>query len=154
METLQIKKDAAIAAHENAKSSGKKLLEDLLGKKVFQKDIMQRIQTFEDICAEMGKDPEDYECKSSDPDDIAANALRQALLISRCYNEGKVLDWDDSSQSKYCHVYEKKASGWALGGVIGRVTSTYCGSRLYFQNRKHAEDAWNKFSHIYINLIK
>lgn len=154
MSTLQIKKDDAIKAHENAKKDGKKLLENLFGKSTFQKDIMDRIQTLDDVCKELGVLPHLYECNSNDPDDIAANALKQALLIARCYNEGKVLDWTNTNQPKYCHYYEKTASGWALRGVYVWVTYTSCCSRLYFAKREHAQDAWKKFSHIYINLIK
>ncbi|KGO89756.1 hypothetical protein [Flavobacterium suncheonense] len=120
------------------------------------KDIMEQIQSFEDVCALTGKNPEDYVCNSDDQDDIAANALKMALLISRAYNEScnKKLDWDNDNQPKYCHCYYKSSAGWSLSFVDIWRSNAICGSRLYFVESKHAQDAWNKFSHIYINLIK
>ncbi|EKF56211.1 hypothetical protein I215_01773 [Galbibacter marinus] len=156
MDTLNIKREAAIAAHKNAKTSGKKLLEDLLGKETFT-DIRDLIEDFSDVCEIMGKAELDYTCNSNDPDDIAACALKQALLIARCYNQNRKgkIDWTDHNQPKYCHRYiYNSASGWSLFVVVRWAASSYCGSRLYFIDSDDAKDAWEKFSHIYINLIK
>ncbi len=60
METLEIKKNAAIAAHDNAKNSGKKLLEDLFGKKTFIKDVRDRVKTWKDVLEYHGKDPQGF----------------------------------------------------------------------------------------------
>jgi hypothetical protein len=121
------------------------------------KDIKERIKTFDDVCREMGKNPKDYICTSDDPDDIAANALRQSLLISRCFNADKkeIIDWLNSDQRKYFHVYTlSPSSGWSVVVVGGWCSVTRCGSRQAFLDPEHAQYAWDTFKPIYINLIK
>jgi hypothetical protein len=156
-ETLTADKGKVLTAYNKAKGGRKVFLENLFGIKIFQPEITQRIKTFDDVCKEMGKDPKTYICTSDDPDDIAANALRQALLISRCFNADKkeVIDWANDNQPKYFHVYVySPSSGWSLHHVAVWYSVTYSGSRLPFLDRKHAEYAWNQFKEIYINLIK
>ena len=48
-ETLEITRQAATKAHDEASTKGKTLLENLFGKRVFQKDIKERIKTFDDV---------------------------------------------------------------------------------------------------------
>jgi hypothetical protein len=156
-DTLTVPKDKVLEAYSKAKSPRKVMLENLFGIKTFQPDIMKRIIGFDDVCREMGKNPKDYICTSDDPDDIAANALRQALLISRCFNADKkeVIDWVNDNQRKYFHWYVySPSSGWSLAHVGGWYTYTGCGSRLAFLDAEHAQYAWDQFKEIYINLIK
>ena len=163
-DTLTVPKDKVLEAYSKAKSPRKVMLENLFGIKTFQPDIMKRIIGFDDVCWELGKNPKDYICTSDDPDDIAANALRQALLISRCFNADKkeVMDWGNSNQRKYVHVYvyttpdssNSPSSGWSLHRVDYWRTHTFCGSRLAFLDPEHAQYAWDTFKEIYINLIK
>jgi hypothetical protein len=155
--TLTADKGKVITAYNKAKGGRKVFLENLFGIKTFQPDIMKRIITFNDVCREMGKNPKDYICTSDDLDDIAANALRQALLISRCFNADKkeVIDWSNSNQRKHFHVYVySPSSGWSLHHVATRASLTSCGSRLAFLDPEHAQYAWDTFKEIYINLIK
>ena len=156
-ETLTADKGKVITAYNKAKGGRKVFLESLFGMRTFQPDIMKRIITFDDVCREMGKNPKDYICTSDDPDDIAANALKQALLISRCFNADKkeVIDWTNSDQRKYLHVYTlSPSSGWSLTFVDYWLSLTFCGSRLAFLDPEHAQYAWDQFKEIYINLIK
>lgn len=156
-DTLTADKGKVLTAYNKAKNGRKVLLENLFGIKTFQPNIMERIKTFDDVCREMGVNPKKYICESEDPDDIAANALRQSLLISRCFNAdtNEVLDWANSNQYKYFHVYKySPSSGWSLHHVAIWCTATTCGSRQAFLKREHAEYAWETFKEIYINLIK
>jgi hypothetical protein len=163
-ETLTADKGIVITAYNKAKGGRKVFLEKLFGMKTFQPDIMKRVITFDDVCRETGKNPKEYICTSDDPDDIAANALRQALLISRCFNADKkeVMDWGNSNQRKYFHVYvyttpdpaNSPSSGWSLSDVVYWHTDTACGSRQTFLDPEHAQYAWDQFKEIYINLIK
>lgn len=156
-ETLTADKGKVLTAYNKAKGGRKVFLENLFGIKIFQPNIMERIKSFDDVCKEMGVSPKKYICESDDPDDIAANAMRQALLISRCFNADtkEVLDWGNANQSKYLHYYQySPSSGWSLYHVVFWYTDTYCGSRLAFLDREHAQYAWDTFKEIYINLIK
>jgi hypothetical protein len=156
-ETLTAEKGTVLKAFEKAKPGRKEFLKTLFGAKTFVPNIMERIKNFDDVCKEMGVNPKKYICDSEDPDDIAANALRQALLISRCFNADskEVINWANSNQPKYFHFYEfSPSSGWSLNLVGGWLAYTGCGSRLAFIDKDHARYAWETFKEIYINLIK
>jgi hypothetical protein len=163
-ETLTADKGKVLTAYNKAKNGRKVWLENLFGIKTFQPEIKARVKNFDDVCRETGKNPKDYICSSDDPDDIAANALRQALLISRCFNADKkeAMDWGNSDQRKYFHVYvyttpdpaNSPSSGWSLNHVDHRGSYTCCGSRQAFLDPEHAQYAWDQFKEIYINLIK
>jgi hypothetical protein len=153
-EQLTAPKAVVLEEYGKAKTKGKVRLERIFGLKTFCPNIMDRIKGFDDICREMGKNPKDYICKSDDKEDIAANALKMARLIVKCYNGDKVLDWSNSNQPKYCHVYVfSPSAGWSLRSVGDWYSDTLCGSRLHFFEKAHAQDAWDKFSEIFINLI-
>jgi hypothetical protein len=161
-ETLTADKGKVLTAYNKAKNGRKVWLENLFGIKTFQPEIKARVKNFDDVCRETGKNPKDYICTSDDPDDIAANALRQALLISRCFNADKkeVMDWGNSNQIKYLHVYvytdpaNSPSSGWSLDDVDYWYSNSHCGSRQAFLDPDHAQYAWDQFKEIYINLIK
>ena len=150
METLQIKKDAAIKAHEDAKKSGKKLLENLFGKSTFQRNVMERIKSFDDVLEELGIDPEEFEDGTEFlPDD--EKAYRQLKLIVEALNEKWKPDWSDSSQYKYIPWFSmggSSGSGFAHGYVDWHSNSDV-GSRLCFKSRELAEFAGKQFTDIY-----
>lgn len=54
-ETISIRREDVLKAYEEARADQKKLLEMLFGKAVLKRDVTERIKTFEDACAEIGK---------------------------------------------------------------------------------------------------
>ncbi|MBS4042359.1 MAG: hypothetical protein KGZ59_00900 [Chitinophagaceae bacterium] len=150
--TIQAETNLVIEEYNNGNKKVKKTLEKIFSVKLFKPDITKRINSFEDVCKEMGKNYKDFICESKDPDEQAANAYKQALLIVKCYNGDTVLDWTNINQPKYCLRYYLSGSGWSLYAVDGWAAYTYCGARLHFANRDHAQDAWNKFKEIFIKL--
>ena len=151
METLQIKKEAAITAHENAKSSGRKLLEDLFGKRTFQKDVMERIKTFDDVLAELGTPryyfDEGSKCLTEDE-----TAYRKVKMIVQVLNEGWMPDWNDSNQTKYYPWFDMRGSsgsGFSCDDCDGWCSFSDVGSRLCFKSRELAEYAGKQFENIY-----
>lgn len=114
-------------------------------------------QTFDILCRKMKKYPSDYICNSHDPDDIRANAYKQALLISKYYNQlrEEKIDWENRNQQKYCHSYKYDSDfGWTLAAIGYWNEKTCCGADLHFINPLDAKEAWEKFRPIYINFIK
>lgn len=151
MESLQIQKDAAIAAHENAKNSGKKLLEDLFGKKTFLKEVTDRIKTFDDVLNELGIDTHQFDnsCIGLSPDEVA---YRQVKLIVQALNEGWEPNWGNSYQAKYTPWFNmpgSSGSGFSYGVCAHWGTDSNVGSRLCFKNRELAEYAGTQFEEIY-----
>lgn len=108
METLNIQKSDAIKAHENASNKGKKLLEDLLGKKTFIKDIKERINSVDDAILELGEnDIEVIQLRKLQEAEVADNILarQEAVVLIKAYNEGWGPEWTDDNQYKYFHRF-------------------------------------------------
>ncbi len=151
MDTLEIKKEAAIAAHETASNKGKKLLEDLLGKKVFQKEVADRIKTFDDVFKELGIIPVDFakQCDMLAPDEVA---YRKVNLFVQALNEGWNPDWTNSIEYKYYPWFRmggSSGSGFSFGDCASWTTCSYCCSRLCFKSRELALYAGKQFTELY-----
>jgi hypothetical protein len=146
-ENLTVPKDKVIKAYNEAKTSKRKsFLENIFGKKVFVPDVMERINSLDDVFKETGKSAKDYVYTGNDPDKIMLNATAIALLISRAFNEGKEADWANSNQPKY-FIWQKYSPsvGWSLCDVDLWFTNTGCGARLCFLNKEHALKAYELF---------
>ena len=147
METLQINKENAVNAYEEATAKGKVLLENLFGKKVFLKDIKDRISCFDDVLKENGITREEFEnsCKGLEPDEIA---YRMAKLVCITYNEGWKPDWNNSSEYKYYPWFDMRSSasgGFSFDDYDIWFTRSGVGSRLCFKSADLAKHAGKLF---------
>ena len=147
METLQIDKANALKAHEEASIKGKSLLENLFGKKVFLKDVKDRIKNFDDVLQECNISRESFEtsCKGLEPDEIA---YRMAKLVCIVFNEGWIPDWTNSSEYKYVPYFNMGSSsgvGFSSYGCDGWATGSIVGSRLCFKSADLAKHAGKLF---------
>jgi len=155
METLEVKKANALTAYQQANEKGKKLLTNLFGKKHFLGNVIDRIETFDDILEERGISKEEFEksCKGLTDDEIA---YRQIKLIALVYNEGWVPDWNDSNQYKYYPWFKwvGSAAGCSFGDYFCDRSDSHLGSRLVFASSDLAIDAGKKFVEIYNRFLK
>ena len=138
---LKISADNALEAYNNTDVNGKKLLENLFGKDIFQpQDIKERVKTFDDAVAILGNDNQaviDYYAiadKTCTEDILAFAKLR---VISEALNEGWKPTFDEDEYRYYPWFYlyeqeeiydmdeEKKKSIWLFGGVSG--SGSNCG---------------------------
>ena len=156
-ETLEITRQAAIKAHDEASTKGKTLLENLFGKRVFQKDIKERIKTFDDVIRELGDDPEEFKNAISimeEPDEIAYVKLK---LIAKALNEGWTPDWSNGEWDKWYPWFKMDDSSSAgrfsfYGSDIQRSFSSV-GSRLCFKSKDLATYAGTQFLELYRELF-
>jgi hypothetical protein len=147
METLQIDKANALKAHDEASTKGKSLLENLFGKKVFLKDVKDRIKNFDDVLKENGISREDFEasCKGLEPDEIA---YRMAKLVCLTFNEGWLPDWTNSNEYKYFPWFVMGSSsgvGFSCDGCDSWHSGSTVGSRLCFKSSDLAKHAGKLF---------
>src|SRR5690606_7953551 len=156
MKTLEIQKEAAIKAYENAKNSGRKLLEDLLGKKTFLKDVKARIKTPEDAIAELGEsDPEVISLRTLEyagiENHIYYNQL--AVVIVKALNEGWVPNWNDSNEYKYFPWFflndKNGSSGFRFDGNDLWPANSHVGSHLCLKSSELANYAGEQFTQVY-----
>ena len=156
-ETLEITRQAAIKAHDEASNKGKTLLENLFGKRVFQKDIKERIKTFDDVIRELGDDPEEFKNAISimeEPDEIAYVKLK---LIAKALNEGWTPDWSNGEWDKWYpwfNVNDSSSAGrFSFRGAVGRYSGSAVGSRLCFKSEELADYAGTQFLELYRELF-
>lgn len=147
METLQIDKENALKAHEEASTKGKSLLENLFGKKVFLKEVKDRIKNFDDVLENNGISREDFEtsCKGLEPDEVA---YRMAKLVCITFNEGWLPDWTNSNEYKYFPWFSMSSSsgvGFSCYDFGGWGASSGVGSRLCFKSSDLAKHAGKLF---------
>lgn len=155
METLEIKKQDALKAYENAKNSGKKLLEDLFGKKTFNQNIKERIKTFEDACEALNINPEEIKIKY--PDSIAQHATAllahaKLVIIVDALNDGWTPDWSNSNEYKYYpwfNMGSPSGSGFSYYVYVYWRAYSGVGSRLCFKSSELAEYAGQQFEQLY-----
>ena len=152
-ETLEITKEAAIKAHDEASTKGKTLLENLFGKRVFQKDIKERIKTFDDVIRELGDDPEEFKNAISimeEPDEIAYVKLK---LIAKALNEGWTPDWSNGEWDKWYPWFNmndsSSAGRFSFDDAGSRYSGSNVGSRLCFKSEELATYAGTQFLDIY-----
>ena len=152
-ETLEITRQAAIKAHDEASTKGKTLLENLFGKRVFQKDIKERIKTFDDVIRELGDDPEEFKNAISimeEPDEIAYVKLK---LIAKALNEGWTPDWSNGEWDKWYPWFKmddsSSAGRFSFCGADALSSYSVVGSRLCFKSKDLATYAGTQFLDIY-----
>ena len=152
-ETLEITRQAAIKAHDEASTKGKTLLENLFGKRVFQKDIKERIKTFDDVIRELGDDPEEFKNAISimeEPDEIAYVKLK---LIAKALNEGWTPDWSNGEWDKWYPWFKmddsSSAGRFSFYGSVSQYSASNVGSRLCFKSKDLATYAGTQFLDIY-----
>jgi len=117
----------------------KAALQDNYPKGFFSQNILERVFTFEDACAETGRDPKDPFFSACRPHE---NANRKIEEVALALNEGVVLDLKDPNTEKWrvYVIWEPKISGFRLNdvGYCLTGTNTGLGSRTAFASREKA----------------
>ena len=152
LETLEIKKDAALEAYKNASKEGRELLKYLFGNYQFQ-SITDRIKTFEDVLEELNLSPIDFKvgCEYLEIDEVAYRKLR---LIVQCLNEGWKPDFTDEKEYKYYPWFEVNPAGSArVNACSPSFALASIGSRLCFKSRELALYAGKNFEKIYTDYL-
>lgn len=151
MKTLKISEDKARELYKTADSNFKTILEETFGKDFFNIKITDRVKNFDDILRISGKKLEDILPWKNpiNKNEISQNALAKIQLITEVYNEGKVLDWDNSNRYKCMPYFRKSGSGWLFTYCAYWNSYCYGGSVSYYYSSELAEDAAKKFIDIY-----
>jgi hypothetical protein len=147
METIIGIKEKAKAVHANVDASGKDSLEQVFGKKTFQ-SVFDRVKSFEEACAETGRDPNDSYFSSARPHE---NAFRKWEEVCLALNEGVELSFKNPKQEKWYVWVIYEGSGFRFVVVSCTDTGTVAGlgSRLCLVSRRHAEH----FGKYFMDLI-
>ena len=149
---VSIKTANALRAHRNANSDGKELLENLIGKEVFQnQDIRDRIKSFEDARLEL--DAPDVPAFSDVPENRRAyyKALYRMNVITEALNEGWQPNWDNRNEYKWHPWFLMSPSGFAFGNALcdDSYADAGSGSRLHYKTEALAKYSATQFLDIW-----
>ncbi|WP_271730125.1 hypothetical protein [Aquimarina algiphila] len=148
METLEIKKEAALKAHENASSKGRELLENLLGKKTFLKQVTERITTIDDILEDNGVTQKELDTMFANvPEHLKYQYI--AELLCKSLNEGWLPDWDNGEYDKYYPWFKMGSSVFQCDSYSDWYSRSSVGSRLCFKSSELAKYAGEQFADVY-----
>ena len=139
---MKISVENAIKAYNGADANGKKMLEALFGKEVFQpKDIRERIKTFEDACNALGDDnplvllydvfQNEIATTDSNYGDTDVLAYLKLRIIVAALNEGWVPQFTEDELRWYPYFWFYTKEEWdnfgdevkKYGRVLGRSYS-------------------------------
>jgi hypothetical protein len=139
MENLQTpSKSDVLKAYRSTDDKGRELLQSLFGN-IAPQNVMDRILTFEDACAELGINTHEILPIASsgdlDKDIKSIQAYTKLIIITRALNEGWEPDWDNEDEYKYYPWFYMQDSGFRLDYVVGGCRHSYVGSRLCFHFR-------------------
>lgn len=154
METLQISKENALKAYDQAGEKTKKVLANLFGEKIFVKNIIERIKTLEDALEYNGETLEQFEARTiKDSNDERAYKALKAIALA--LNEGTPMDYTDTDVYKYYPWFNAVGSG---SGFSFRVCAygfsfSLVGARLCVNTREKAEYMGKQFIEIYNTYI-
>ncbi|AYD48224.1 hypothetical protein D6B99_11810 [Arachidicoccus soli] len=123
MDTLQITKDSAMKAHTEANDKGKKLLENLFGKKHFVKNILERCFDLRDACIETGKDINTLFASAKDDYERAEIAIK---TFAEALREGK----PERECFYYPYFYNNGSGGFSFDDTNDDGTYSSVGARL------------------------
>lgn len=131
METLTISKENALKAFNDAGEKDKQFLSDLFGKKVFAKNIMEKIQTLQDALDYTGETLESFN-KRTQYDADHEKAYKELCIISLALNEGKRMDYSNTKVYKYYPYFYAagSGSGFSCGDYDCDGVDSHVGSRL------------------------
>jgi hypothetical protein len=159
METLQIEKANAVKAYNSATKLQKQLLENIFGTETFKAKktgkITDRVKTFEDALAELGKSYDEFvtACGGLSDDEVAYKKLK---IIRLALNEGWKPNWNDSSEYKYYPWFDMRTEGgfdFSYSSYDSWTSDATAGSRLCFKSSDLAKYAGTQFLDIYKDFM-
>jgi hypothetical protein len=145
-ENLEVNKENAVKAFNEADEKTKALLSNLFGEKTFVTDTTKLVKTFADACEYLDIDADEFELENGDlPAD--EYAYKQLKIIVQALNGGEVLDYKNTSVTKYYPYFYAagSGSGFSFRDCACDRTGSFVGSRLVFSSRSLAEFAGQTF---------
>lgn len=141
-------------AWTNADVKGKQLLEDLIGKDVFENtDVRSIIETVDDAYLATKRPKADF---SNLPEDVRDyfQAQYDVVVIAEALNEGWTPDWDNSDELKWYPWFEMGSSAFAFSDSCYDCSDAAAGSgsRLRFKTEDLATYAGKQFIDVFKKL--
>jgi hypothetical protein len=158
MQKIDITKENALKAYNQAAGNEKKILELLLGKENFQ-EITDLVKSYEDACKLDGQDPFLVLPFPSplNEDQKVSNAQMKMTIINRVLNGEWKANYKDKNQPKYFAVFKYDVSVSAFRfwytNYVFTVAITSSGARRVYKTPALAEYEATQFIDIINEII-
>ena len=142
--------------YETASAELKQMLEDTFTVEFFNKDVTERIKTYEDACSELGIDPVSESHMRSGGFTTDVIVYCKIRTITKALNEGWKPNWKDENQKKWVPWFATLSpSGFAFLDSFFNCTSPIAGyaSRPCFKSEELAKYAGEQFIELYKDFI-
>lgn len=118
--------------------------------------ITDKVKTYEDACAVLGKKPLSLANFNhmDEEDRPMAFAHHQIERIAAALNEGWKPDWTNDNEYKYWPWFYMGDGGFSYHGYVSSFARSIVGSRLCFKSRELAKYAGEQFLGIYQQWVK
>jgi hypothetical protein len=149
-EEIKLLKSNALKSYNKATKEGKELLSELLkGQVDFNQKITDRINSYEDACADQAIQPLTIDQFSFIPEQYRRRAFlnHKHSVVADSLNEGWIPNWKDHNQAKYFPYFKDSGAGFEFSYTVYACwrTPAAVSSRLYFKTRELAEKAGEIF---------
>jgi|GEM_PF-184966 len=116
--------------------------------KAWETYIVGRVKTFENACAEVGEDPNDYNFSEGTPDEIAYKKLK---VIAKALNNGWEPDWNNGNQAKWYPWFYLDTPGFRFNVSHFTYSAALAGSgsRLRFASEILSNYAGKQYLELY-----
>jgi hypothetical protein len=158
MKQLKIDEKEALKLYKDASKEFKIVLENTFGKEYFNQDITDKVHDIDSLCEFLEIDEDElfiFPKNTKNKHERMINACNILPKIAEVYNEGVVLDWDNTNQYKYLPYLSFSGSFRAvvhsyvwhclLGSPVGFAHKSSDNSLKAYKNFKsYFEDFWGK----------
>lgn len=119
-------------------------------------DVTERVKTYEDACAELGKDPDDVNDEFSLRSDEVAR--RKLEVVAAALNEGWKPRWDDLQEDRwypYFQIVPQKGAEAeiAYAGAVYSASTIRVSPRICFKTMELAEYVGKTFTDLYQQML-
>jgi len=155
MKKLILSDEKALELYKTADASFKQLLEENWGKEFFNpKLITDIVYDIPSLMKYLNITESQLYIYLNPKTDFERyiNACSIIPKIVSVYNEGIILDWNNSNQYKYIPYYRKTVSGWSFVSGNSWASSANGPYGHHYKSENLCEKAYENFNSIYIDF--
>lgn len=147
MKRLQIDEKEALKLYKDASKEFKTILENTFGKEYFDQNITDKVYNIETLCEYLDIDKDElfiFPENTKNKHQRMINACNILPKVVEVYNEGVILDWNDTNVYKYFPSLYFSGSGVEVDCFSWCILLDHPG-RFYYKSQDLALKSYNNF---------
>lgn len=148
MKKLQIDEKEALRLYPIASKEFKIILESTFTKEFFNRDITEKVNDINSLLEFLDLEENElflFDINTKDKEKKYLNACKILPKIAEIYNEGKVLDWKNTSEYKYFPYLNFSNGGGSSVLFYGWSYRLYCPVGFYYVTDNLQQKAYKNF---------